>query len=131
MKTSFRHYVISSLGGRLLHEPGGIMLFTSRQDCSRRNVVIRCTCCSCCFPHLAGCIETTQTTLSLHFPDEPTNWRVIMKDFRTLSRLMHWRKRAAGIERRRNDEMTFSISDHRDKKEEGKESAHPWMMRQK
>ena len=121
MKTSFRHYVISSLGGRLLHEPGGIMLFTSRQDCSRRNVVIRCTCCSCCFPHLAGCIETTQTTLSLHFPDEPTNWRVIMKDFGTLSRLIHWRKRAAGIERRRNDEMTkwrfrFLITETRRKK---------------
>ena len=66
-----RHFVISSLGGWLLHEPGSIMLFTSQQDCSRRNVVIRCTCCSCCFPHLAGCIETTQTTLSLHFPDEP------------------------------------------------------------
>lgn len=71
MKTSFRHYVISSLGGCLLHEPGSIMLFTSRQDCSRRNVVIRCTCCSCCFPHLAGCIETTQTTLTRYFSDEP------------------------------------------------------------
>ena len=34
-------------------------------------VVIRCTCCFSCFPSSSGSIETTQTTLSLHFPDEP------------------------------------------------------------
>ena len=35
------------------------------------SVVIRCTYCSCCFPYSAGCIETTQTTLTLFFSDEP------------------------------------------------------------
>lgn len=35
------------------------------------SVVIRCTYCSCCFPYSAGCIETTQTTLTLYFSDEP------------------------------------------------------------
>ncbi len=34
-------------------------------------VVIRCTCCFSCFPSSSGSIETTQTTLSLYFPDEP------------------------------------------------------------
>ena len=36
-----------------------------------RIVVIRCTYCSCCFPYSAGCIETTQTPLTLFFSDEP------------------------------------------------------------
>ena len=31
------------------------------------SVVIRCTYCSCCFPYSAGCIETTQTTLTRYF----------------------------------------------------------------
>ena len=31
------------------------------------SVVIRCTYCFCCFPYSAGCIETTQTTLTLYF----------------------------------------------------------------
>ena len=35
------------------------------------SVVIRCTYCSCCFPYSAGCIETTQTTLTRYFSDEP------------------------------------------------------------
>ena len=35
------------------------------------SVIIRCTYCSCCFPYSAGCIETTQTTLTRYFSDEP------------------------------------------------------------
>lgn len=35
------------------------------------SVVIRCTYCSCCFLYSAGCIETTQTPLTLYFSDEP------------------------------------------------------------
>ena len=35
------------------------------------SVVILCTNCSCCFPYSAGCIETTQTTLTHYFSDEP------------------------------------------------------------
>ena len=35
------------------------------------SIVIRCTYCSCCFPYSAGCIETTQTTLTRYFSDEP------------------------------------------------------------
>ena len=35
------------------------------------SVIIRCTCCSCCFPSSSGSIETTQTTLTLFFSDEP------------------------------------------------------------
>lgn len=35
------------------------------------SVIIRCTCCSCCFPSSSGCIETTRTTLTLFFSDEP------------------------------------------------------------
>lgn len=35
------------------------------------SVVIRCTYCFCCFPYSAGCIETTQTPLTLFFSDEP------------------------------------------------------------
>lgn len=35
------------------------------------SVVIRCTYCFCCFPYSAGCIETTQTTLTHYFSDEP------------------------------------------------------------
>ena len=31
------------------------------------SVVIRCTYCFCCFPYSAGCIETTQTTLTRYF----------------------------------------------------------------
>ena len=31
------------------------------------SVVIRCTYCSCCFPYSAGCINTTQTPLTLYF----------------------------------------------------------------
>lgn len=34
-------------------------------------VVIRCTCCFSCFPSSSGSIETTQTTLTLFFSDEP------------------------------------------------------------
>ena len=34
------------------------------------SVVIRCTYCSCCFPYSAGCIETTQTSLTRYFSDE-------------------------------------------------------------
>ena len=39
--------------------------------CLKRSVIIRCTCCSCCFPSSSGSIETTQTTLTLFFSDEP------------------------------------------------------------
>ena len=35
------------------------------------SVVIRCTCCFSCFPYSAGCINTTQTPLTLYFSDEP------------------------------------------------------------
>lgn len=35
------------------------------------SVIIRCTCCSCCFPSSSGSIETTQTPLTRYFSDEP------------------------------------------------------------
>ena len=42
------------------------------------SVVIRCTCCFSCFPSSSGSIETTQTTLSLHFPDEPKKMLMVL-----------------------------------------------------